>query len=309
MRSERQLATAISRKKELVEYQYLKTKLELEGQVASAKRTLEQVQRDNEAALAQAEAATLAADEAFKKEEERLERYRQHVESCKVYAPTDGMVAYAVEGSSWRREEIRAGAPVRLRQRILSIPNLKRMQVKTAIHESALDQVQPGLSATIRVDAFPERSYRGSVASVAVLPDQGSMLSSDTKVYETIVTIDEEVEQLKPGMTAVVQIHAARLEKVNSVPVQAIVQIGQETWCYVGEGGEERRPVTVGLSNDKFVEIREGLEEGETVVLNPEAILDTEKDASASPEPEGSDATPASIAGPAAPDEKEGQGV
>ena len=42
---------------------------------------------------------------------------------------------------------------------------------------------------------------------MAVLPDPGGWLSSDTKVYKTVVTIDEEVDQIKPGMTAVVEIH------------------------------------------------------------------------------------------------------
>ena len=111
--------------------------------------------------------------------------------------------------------------------------------------------------------------------SVAVLPEPGSWLSSDVKVYETIITIDEKVEQLKPGMTAVVEIHVDRLEDVLSVPVQAIVQVEEETWCYVaGSGGPERRTVELGPTNDKFVEVRRGLQEGERVLLNPPDILD-----------------------------------
>ena len=153
------------------------------------------------------------------------------------------------------------------------------MQVKTAVHESVLDDIRQGLTATVRVDAFKEKSYRGTVQSVAVLPDQDSWMSSDTKEYETIVTVDEEVEQLKPGMTAVVEIHVDLLENVLSVPVQAIKEIKGDTWCYVDGGRSiERRPVTLGRTNDKFVEVRAGLEEGDRVVLNPMAIMDEESD-------------------------------
>jgi HlyD family secretion protein len=274
LKAERQLATAISKRKELVEYQYKKSRLELEGQVASAKRTLEQVLRDNEALLAQAKAATDAADEAFKKEEERLKRYRDQVAKCKIYAPADGMVAYATESGNWRREEIREGANVRPRQRLISLPNLKKMQVKTAVHESVLDLIAPGLPTTVRVDAFPDRSYDGTVRSVAVLPDQDNWMSSDTKVYRTVVSIDQEVDQLKPGMTAVVEIHVADLHDIIAVPVQAIRQVRGESWCHVGADGSDRRKVVLGRTNEKFIEVTEGLREGEIVVLNPEALFD-----------------------------------
>jgi HlyD family secretion protein len=161
---------------------------------------------------------------------------------------------------------------------LLSLPNLNQMQVKTAVHESVVDQIERGLSASVRLDAFADRVYRGSVRSVAVLPDPGGYLSSDTKVYETVVTIDEDVEQLKPGMTAVVEIHVDRLDDVISIPVQAIVQVQKESWCYVEQQGlPVRRPLRLGRSNDKFVHIVEGLEEGERVVLNPMAIFDETK--------------------------------
>ncbi len=275
LQAERKLATTISTKKELVEYQFPKMKMQLEGQKASAERTLQQVEQDNEALLEQAKAAMEAANEASKKEEELLTRYKDHLGKCKIYAPQDGMVAYATPTSHWRREEIRAGAAARPQQTLLTLPNLTKMKVTTAVHESVLDQVKIGLPTTITVDAFPDRGYQGTVRSIAVLPDQDSWMSSDTKVYETVVTIDEEVARLKPGMTAVVQIHIDRLTDVLTVPVQAIVQIEKNTWCYVNAGRNvERCLIELGGTNDKFVEISQGLDAGDQVVLNPMAVLD-----------------------------------
>jgi hypothetical protein len=144
-----------------------------------------------------------------------------------------------------------------------------------------LDQVKVGLKATIRLDAFVDRTYRGTVKSVAVMPDQGGWLSSDTKVYSTVVSIDQEVQGLKPGMTAVVEINVERLKDVLSVPVQAIVQVGSKSWCYAAAAaGTERRDLTLGKSNDKFVEIVKGLQEGDRVALNPMAIVDESQKAS-----------------------------
>ena len=275
LKAERSLATALSRKKELVAYQYKMKRMSLEGGLASSKRALQQVKRDNDAQYAQAEARMIAAEESLKKEEELLARYKSQVEKCKIYAPQDGMVAYATGRSRYYREEIRPGAAVRPRQPILTLPNLQRMQVRTTVHESVLDQITKGLTVSIRVDAFPEKNYSGTVQSVAVLPDQGGLLSSDTKVYATVITIDEEVDQLKPGMTAVAEIRVDYLKDVLAIPVQSVIQVQDHTWCYVeSTGGVERRNLELGRTNDKFVEIRSGIQSGERVILNPNAVTD-----------------------------------
>jgi RND family efflux transporter MFP subunit len=260
--------------------------MQLEGALASAKRVLTQVERDNEALLQQAEAAKNEADRALNKEEEKLAKYQEQLEKCKIYAPHDGMATYALE--HWGKTQIQEGATVRERQRIIILPDLSVMQVKTAVHESVLDLINEGLPATITIDAFPDRTYTGSVKSVAVLADRGEWHSRDVKLYATIVTIDGTVERLRPGMSAAVEIHVERLEDVLSVPVQAIVQVAGDNWCYVGATGQiERRLVTLGKTNDKFVEIREGLNEGDQVVLNPMALVDEGQEETEEISPEG----------------------
>lgn len=274
MKAERQLASAISRKKELVEYQYKKTRMELEGQLASARRSLQQVERDNEALLAQAQASLDEANKALKKEEERYTRYQDQLTKCKVTAPADGMIAYSVQRSRYYAE-IREGAVIRPKQAMFTIPNLSKMQVKTAVHESVLGQVEPGLPATIRVDVNSGLAYRGNVLSVAVLPDQDRLRHSDTKVYETVVVIDEEVSSLKPGMTAVAEIHVASLRDVIKIPVTAVVQVGRNAWCYVQDGnGHVEKEIELGLTNEKYVEVKKGLEAGQMVVVNPDSLID-----------------------------------
>jgi RND family efflux transporter MFP subunit len=269
------LSTQMATLEKKQKYEKRMEELKLKGKLETAVRKVEQVGRNNEALLAQAKAARDAADEFMNKANERLERYRKQIGLCTITAPQDGMVAYAT-ADRYYGEEIREGASVRPRQKILSLPNLSTMQVKTSVHESVLDQVKPGLSVGVRVDAFPDRLHPGTVKSVAVLPDQGGWYGSDTKVYQTIITIDEPVERLKPGMTAVTEIHVDRLEKVLAVPVQAIVQVGKESACYVAEqdGTPQRRVVKLGRTNDKLVQILDGVGPGQRVVLNPMAIAE-----------------------------------
>lgn len=290
MGTDRNLANSVAKRKELEKYQYRMEKLKRGGALETARRSLIQVERDNHALLAQAKATKDAADRSLVKEEERHEHYAKQLNFCKIYAPKDGMVTYATPTRYSRTGEVREGAFVRQRQKLLSLPSLRRMQVKTAVHESVLDQVRNGLRATVRIDAFPNRRYKARVAKVAVLPDRGGWLSSDTKVYSTLVTIEEDVEQLKPGMTAIVEIHVDRLQDVVSVPVQSVVEVDGENWVYVDENRRvNRRKISLGRTNDKFVEVQKGLDQGEQVVLNPMSIIDEARDKKVDDEPEAED--------------------
>ena len=229
---------------------------------------------NNKSDLAQVEAARLEAESIAQKENERLENYTEQLEKCKIYAPHGGMVVYSREGRDGATE-IAEGVVVRERQRILTLPDLSRMQVKTQVHEAVLDQVRAGLPATIRVDAFPDQLFYGIVHEVAVVPASSGWFSSGVKTYDCVVRIDGEVTGLKPGMTAVVEIHVDRLKDVLTVPVQAVVQRNRDNWCYVQtKRGVEKRLLKLGRSNDKFVQIQEGVANGERVVLNPMAILE-----------------------------------
>ena len=73
-------------------------------------------------------------------------------------------------------------------------------------------------------------------------------------------------------------IHVDHIPDVLAVPVQSVVQVDREIWCYVqGENDIERRDVTLGRSNEKFVHVRDGLSEGDRVVLNPMDIFDEQQ--------------------------------
>jgi len=268
-----QLQTEVSTLKKMEVYEQRKDLLSLGGKVATAKRGLEQVVRNNEAKLAQMKALMRAKDESLKKEEERLARYESQLIKCKIYAPQSGLVAYP----SNKAYEVREGVPVIFRQKLLSIPNLDSMQVETRIHESSLDQVHSGLSVRVTVDAFPSMRYNGTVKSVAVLPEQNSWSGNDTKVYQTIITIDEKVEGLKPGMTAVSEILVESVPDVVTVPLHAVVKHNEKTYVIVRD--EDNRPharsVELGQTSDTKVSIQSGLAEGESIAMNAHDLVES----------------------------------
>jgi multidrug efflux pump subunit AcrA (membrane-fusion protein) len=142
-----------------------------------------------------------------------------------------------------------------------------------------------GQYAEVRVDAYPDQVLHGHVKQLALVASQQDWMSSDVKVYQSMISIDEPFEGLKPGMSAEVTIFTdSDAYEVLTVPVQAVLPAAMDSegkprvFVKTSSGETLEREVEIGLSNEKVVEIKAGLEEGEEVVLNPRALLsDKEK--------------------------------
>ena len=188
-------------------------------------------------------------------------------------AEQDGIVAYSQRPLLVRRRASRSAREPRSTrvQKIFSLPDMTHMQVKVNIHESLIKKIKTGQKAEVRIDAFPNVVFVGTVKSVSQLADSTRpWMTGGVKEYTTIVTIDEiRGHELKPGMTAEARILVGELKNVLVVPVQAIAEHKGEFYAFVDEpGGIKRRKVKVGENNEKLVEILDGLKEGESVALD-----------------------------------------
>ena len=248
---------------------------QLHSDLREAQRELARVNAKATSEIAKAEATMNASKQTLDLQTSKLDKLREQFEKTTILAPQDGMVVYASSlAPSWRPSGtlIEEGATVRYRQDLISLPDTSGMKVEVNIHEAAIEKVKKGMPARITVDAFPDRPVAGKVTKVALLPDSPMRwLNPDIKKYKTEVTLDENWEGLKPGMSAQVVILVAELDSVLVVPVQAVVEGDNGTRaCYVLRAGRSvETPVQVGLSNDRFAQITGGLELGQQVVLAP----------------------------------------
>ncbi len=305
---------------------------DLTSKLTEAKRALNRVKDQARAKEVQFGSDRDAKKSVFEQEDAKYIDIEDQIRKCIITAPQDGMVVYYVSeqsrwGSGSQQSIIAQGEPVKEGQKLMRIPDLRRMLVNTKVHEAMVSRVKgdawhptyftetlraalltppdgltrlltqaampeirdrfrdqemqkvaDGLRATVRIDAFPERILKGHVKSVATVAAQQDWSSSDVKVYQAMVAIDESLEGLKPGMSAEVTIHVeATNEAVMTVPIQAVfggaeLGINRKVFVLTPEGPQER-DVLIGLSNEKMVEVRNGLKEGEEVVLNPRVLL------------------------------------
>ncbi|MDG1992736.1 MAG: HlyD family efflux transporter periplasmic adaptor subunit [Pirellulales bacterium] len=216
-----------------------------------------------------AEARLESERAALELEKIKLERLESELLKCTIKAPQDGLVIYANSRSRDRETEIKEGTSVKERQVILQLPDLTKMRADVEVHESKVDEISPGMPAIVRVQ---DLKFSGVVTSVANRPE--SNWFSTAKKYVVGVRIDGKSEALRPGFTAEATIIVADMQDVIAVPVAAVIEDSEEFVCAVKQGeGFEQRVVTLGKSDDRFVEIVQGLEEGELVFLNPETVL------------------------------------
>lgn len=254
-------------------YEFPKQVEKLYSDFQEAERELERTEAKCRSQLAKAEAKLMSAESQFKNEVDRLEKVQEQLKKCIIVATKPGLVVY--DSDRYGNSRIAEGEMVRERQNIIKIPNTTAMIAKTNIHESVITKVKADQKAVVTVDAIPNIEFSGEVKKVALLPDsQNRWLNPNLKVFETVVTLDDNPPELKPEMSAQVQIIIDVLRDVVYIPVQAVTTLNQETFCYaMTPSGPEKRLLDVGQYNDKFMEVKSGLESGEEVVLNYAKLL------------------------------------
>jgi hypothetical protein len=120
-----------------------------------------------------------------------------------------------------------------------------------------------------------DQDYNGRVLSIANQPQAGSWYSARVKEYATTVSIDGDNNSLRPGMTAKVTILVDDVKDALTLPVSSVVEQKGNFFCWVKTPqGPQRRPLKLGRTNDKLIEVVDGVKEGEDVFRNPRAVVE-----------------------------------
>lgn len=101
---------------------------------------------------------------------------------------------------------------------LFRMANLDTVQVRTQVDETDIGKVQPGLPATITVDAYPNRPFEGSVLKI----EPQATVQQNVTMFPVLVRIANPNHLLKPGMNTEVEIHVGRRENVIAIPNAAL---------------------------------------------------------------------------------------
>jgi RND family efflux transporter MFP subunit len=152
------------------------------------------------------------------------------------------------------------------------IADLSRVWVIADIAEQDLGWIGVGGAATLRADAYPDRLFEGKVAYIY------PMLDAATRTARARIELDNPDLLLKPAMFAQVELFGAPEEKTLMLPVSALIDSGTRQIVFVerGEGRFSPREIRAGRRNADFIEVLDGIAEGERVVVAANFLIDAE---------------------------------
>jgi len=202
------------------------------------------------------------ARDSVKAAQAQVDYWRAQVDKTLIRSPISGTV---LQMAAQQGETLAAGlsAPT-----LIVVADLNRLQVDAFVDETDIGKVKLGEPADVTVDAYPRHVFKGHVSKVA----SGSTIQQGVVTYDVTIALEDAHRRLKPDMTASVTLRTGVRSNVLLVPSEAVKMgvKGSTVNVVVTKDGKtetEERKVKTGASDGVNTEIREGVKEGEAIVL------------------------------------------
>jgi Cu(I)/Ag(I) efflux system membrane fusion protein len=155
---------------------------------------------------------------------------------------------------------------------LYQIADLSSVWVIAEVPEQDIGHVQLGSRTQVAVDAYPDRTFDGKVDFIY------PTLNGATRTVQVRMEIANPKGLLKPAMFANAQIAVGKGGKVLTVPTSAVIDGGtrQVVLVRLTEGRFEPRTVSLGQRSDDYIEVLNGIAEGEQVVTSANFLIDAE---------------------------------
>ena len=210
-----------------------------------------------------------------KQVENKLEEANETLGKLSIFAPAPGI---AIIKKSWMTDnkyqvddQPFPGWP------LIGLPDLNQIKASVQINEVDIAKIDTSQKAVIRLDAFPENSFRGKVTEIARLA-RNKERDSKVKIFDVVILLDETDKKLMPGMTVSCEIIISEIPDTLFIPLEALFKKNGNNIVYIkNDGGFETKQVSIGMENDDYVIITEGLTEGDKVALSDPTLHQTNK--------------------------------
>jgi len=154
-------------------------------------------------------------------------------------------------------------------QVLYTIADLNELQVVAEVYERDLSRVSKGVAVTVTVEAYPDETFSGTIVYV------GDVLDPTTRTIKVRCNVTNRDLKLKPEMFARVRLRVGSSRPVLALPKEAVIEVGGQAYVFVqaADGRYVRRPVVTGTMSGDTIQIREGLQSGERVVVKGALLL------------------------------------
>ena len=194
---------------------------------------------------------------------EQIEKTRQTRQHISIYAPQDGVVSSLM---------VREGMFVKPSVNVMSLGDLSSVWLLAEVFEKQAQWVRVGQDAEVRLSYVPGHVWQGKVEYIY------PSLDPKTRTLKVRLRFENPDEGLKPNMYANVRIFGGPKENIIIIPLEGLIRTGREERVIIdlGEGRFEARDVVSGIESGDYVEIIQGVDEGEQVVTSGQFLIDSE---------------------------------
>ncbi|MEE8382171.1 MAG: efflux RND transporter periplasmic adaptor subunit [Thermodesulfobacteriota bacterium] len=148
---------------------------------------------------------------------------------------------------------------------IAEIADLGNLEVHAGIDELDIGKIEVGQEVSISVDAFPDKTFKGTVKEIALMTSGRREMGI---TYRVKSNMESPEKLLKLGMTANVDFVIRSKKQVPSVPQKSIFTQGDKRFVFAVNNQEiYRKEIMTGIEGEEFVEVTSGLQPGEKVVI------------------------------------------
>lgn len=205
-----------------------------------------------------------------------LDKANVELKKLRVYAPGPGLVIFKDVWRGGEMSKLKVGDTPWRGMALIELPDLSVMMVETTVNEVDVAKVKIGLRVEIKLDAYPDPTYHGEVVELGNVARTDEN-SSDAKIFDVLIRLDESDQFIKPGMSAAAKIIIDRIPGKTWVPIEAVSEDEEDKIVYVRYGRKwKRRVVELGVRNENFVVIESGVQADEIVAL-VDPVLKTDK--------------------------------
>ena len=243
---------------------YPARKLQVEEAAKQAEYQLEQLQTAQAQSKVLRETGLVTALAATKAADEHLADLKKDKEKLIVVAPEDGVVLYGqlTNGGFQGADErsFRTGEKITPNQVVMTFYTPGKLRLHVDLAEAKFFQIRPSSKATMSPVAFPHEKLEGKTDRSPAQP----IVTQQGPQYVLTVECAKQDKKLAPGMRANLQVEAPGTETAILVPTTAVAD--GKVWIQTDEG-VEKRAVVVGKSDGKHTEIKQGLSDGDQVLV------------------------------------------
>ena len=204
-----------------------------------------------------------------------LDKAIENLSKTRILAPIDGKITSLKKEIG---EQVIQGTINNPGSVIMVLSDMNKLELEVDVNEVDAVLLKKGMDTDIHLDAFDNKIFKGEVKQISESAEKP--VGRDVSLFKVKIDFKENNKRIKPGMSGRAEIVVRRSKNALTIPIETVIkdEKGKEYCFKVVNGIAKKTFIKTGISDDFYVEVKEGLNKGDIVITGPYRVLKTLKD-------------------------------